>query len=346
MDKSWSSSKKASFFFYLIFLAASVWASGESLARTLETSKILCYTLAFAGLATASFCLNLLKQSASRGYISNRTTKAAFGFVGFLFLWFCILMANTHNIYYIMTINKLRQKELRNLKNQFELVQNQGISTLNTGKAKFTSKVESEIENLKNEIQNPNNLGQGAKTDIILNRIEHLLGSEVDMLTNPPSDRNGLRSYATAMSEKIRSIKDQKLRIIDEKIKQLEMFFEQKEFKTTNERIEFLIQNYEDSSERDIIVGLRNGYSTYQKCQEYFNSLFNEPFIKQNTSSKIQSLPEVPESIEMDDISYSWGKFSQGELNTSRFIWSIVIALVLDLACFLFWYFGVLADED
>jgi hypothetical protein len=345
MDRSWSSSKRTSFFFYVIFLLASVWASGESLARTLETSRILCYVLAFAALSTASFCLNLLKQSRSRGQIENRSSKSFFGGVGFIFLWFCILMANTHNIYYTMTINKLRQKELRNIGNQLELLKNNSNSAFGSAKDRYSNDVDVFISNVRTELVHDENPGRGDSTDRLMRRGIPLVG-DIRLPSNPPRDKAGLRIYADKVANSIEQSKRLRLNAIDSKISELDKFLNEKDFTTTQKNIEEIIKNYESTDEKEIVKGLRNSYSTYAKAQDYLKKLFSDKFLKDNTHLDIKELPEIPESIDLDDIAYSWGSFFDGKLNTSRFWWSIVIALVLDLACFLFWYFGVLQDED
>ncbi len=347
LDEPWSANRKISLLLYLIFLTASIWACGESLARTLEASKILCYILAFSALATASFCLGLVKTSLSRGYVSNRSIKLAFGAIGFVILWFSILMANTHNIYYVMTINDQRQRELANVKNQLDLIEDKSAAAFNAAKTKFNSVIEGEIVNMKNEIQNPNNPGHGEKTDSIVNRIETLLGQEIDMPSNPPTDLNGRRQYAGLMSDQVREITRAKLSTIDDKINQLNIFLGKEEYQKTQKNLDDLIANFHARSERELVQGLRGSYSIYSKSREYIDQLFLEPLIQAHANLSIEKLPAVPVSIESEDIAYSWGEFFGGEnVNKARFWWAIFIALILDLACFLFWYFGVLPDLE
>jgi hypothetical protein len=348
MVDPWSARRKVSFLLYLIFLAASVWACGGSLARTLGAAKILCYILAFAALATASFCLGLVKVSVGRGFVSNRSIKLLVGAVGFVILWFAILMANTHNIYYVMTVSNQRQKELRNVRNQLELIGDKSIAAFNEARSQFEDIIATDIKNMKEEILNPNNRGRGEKAESIVNRIEEKLGvRDIEMPTNPPRDFNGLRQYAESLASKIREITREKLSRIDEKISQLNTFLRKEDYQNTQKMLDVLITNFDTKSEREITQGLRNSYSMYKKAQEYIEQLFKEPLIRENTNLSIERLPDVPVSIESEDIAYSWGEFfKRGSVNIPRFWWAISIAFILDLACFLFWYFGVLPDEE
>jgi len=351
MDEPWSAKRKISLLLYLIFLTASAWASGQSLGRTLHASpatQVFCYILALAALATASFSLNLVKMSVGRGYVSGRPVKLIFGVVGFAILWFLILMANTHNIYYVMTINNQRQRELSELKNQMELVETKSISAFSQAKDKFRTIVEGDIRNMKDEIQNPNNPGSGPETGKIINRIEKNLGQAVDRPSNLPdtADFYVRRQYAETMANKIREMTANKLSSVDDQISQLRKFLQNDDYLNARRAVSDLIDRFDTRTDAELTQGLRNGYSMYDKLQQYVRNLYSLPLIKENAELALQPLPAVPVSIESTDIAYVWGEYLKGgNISLPRFRWAIFIALILDLSCFLFWYFGVLPEE-
>lgn len=346
LDEPWSTKRKMYFLLYAIFFAASVWASGESLNRSTTLPRVFCYLVAFGVLALASLCLKLVRDSFSKGPEQARALKLSFGFLGFVIAWTAILSANTHNIYYVMTVNKQRQQELEHIRNQLELVQDKSISSFNNAKTVFSGKIESEIKNLKAELLNPNNQGHGPKTDEIVTRIEALLGTEVDLQTNPSTDQAGLRRYATDLADKIRLMRDVKLRTVDEKINQLSTFLKKDDYRNTQNELEHLIRNYRTASENEIIQGLRNSYSTYHKTQEYIDQLYSEPLIRDNANLLVERLPEVPVSIESEAIAFVWGQFFRGEIpRLSLFLWALGIGFIFDFTCFMFWYFGVLPED-
>jgi hypothetical protein len=334
------------FLLYAIFFAASVWASGESLNRSTTLPRVFCYLVAFGVLALASLCLKLVRDSFSKGPEQARALKLSFGILGFVIAWTAILSANTHNIYYVMTVNKQRQKELEHIRNQLELVQDKSIASFKSAKTAFTGNIEREIGNLKAELLNPNNQGHGPKTDEIVTRIEGMLGSEVDLQTNPPTDQAGLRRYATDLADKIRLMKDEKLRTVDEKINELNAFLKKDDYQNTQKTLNQLIKNYRTTSEDEIIQGLRDSYSTYSKTQEYIDQLYSEPLIRNNANLVIDRLPEVPISIESEAIAFVWGQFFRGAIpQLSLFLWALGIGFLFDFTCFMFWYFGVLPED-
>jgi hypothetical protein len=173
-----------------------------------------------------------------------------------------------------------------------------------------------------------------------------MLGNEVDLQTNPPSDQAGLRRYATDLADKIRVMTTGKLRTVDEKINQLSTFLKKDEYQNTQNVLDYLITNYRTAGENEIIQGLRNSYSTYSKTQEYIDQLYSEPLIKNNASLLIERLPEVPVSIESEAIAFVWGQFFRGEIpKLSLFRWALGIGFIFDFTCFMFWYFGVLPED-
>jgi hypothetical protein len=173
-----------------------------------------------------------------------------------------------------------------------------------------------------------------------------MLGSEVDLPTNPPTDQMGLRVYATDLANKIRAMTDAKLRTVDEKINQLSDFMNKDDYQNTQKVLDYLIRNHLTVTENEIVQGLRNSYSTYAKTQEYIVQLYSEPLIRDNAELKIEKLPEVPVSIEAEAIAFVWGQFFRGELpRLSLFLWAVGIGFIFDFTCFMFWYFGVLPEE-
>ena len=346
LEEPWSTKRKLYFLLYLIFFGASAWASGESLHRSTTLPKEFCYLVAIGVLALASLCLKLVRESFSRGPEPNRGVKLVAGLLGFTVAWIAILSANTHNVYYVMTVDKQRQQELRNIKNQLELVEDKSIAAFNSAKTAFTSNVEREIGNLKTELLNPNNQGHGPKTEEIVSRIEGMLGNEVDLPTNAPEDPVGLRKYATDLADKIRLMTVGKLKTVDEKIAQLDLFLSKDEYQNTQRILDHLIANHLTVSENELIQGLRNSYSTYAKIHEYVAQLYNEPLIRDNARLLIEKLPEVPMSIESEAIAFVWGQFFRGELpRLSLFLWALGIGFIFDFTCFMFWYFGVLPED-
>jgi hypothetical protein len=346
MEKGLSSKQILTLILYLIFLAASVWACGESLARSYELPKTICYIIGLSAMLGASFCLSMIHKSISPGYLNNRTWWLIIGTIGFLFFWFVSFVSNTHNIYLVGMIDETRQEELRNVRNQLELIKDKSITEFYGAEEKFKAEIEVEIENMKYEIQNEGNLGHGSKTDSIMVRIEKLIGSEVDKLDPTSNSRIDLRDHADQQASKIRKQAEIKLSEISAIINELERFIKQDKYKNTMLDLEATIDNYSQLDEAKIKSTLRNSYSYYNKCYEYIGQLYENPLLKGRANLVINPLPTVPESIELERISWSWKQFIKGNYEKFNFFLAIIWALIIDIACFILFYFGVLPSDN
>lgn len=347
LDKGLTKKQIFSSTLYIVFLSVSVWATGESISRSTDLPKVICYIMGLAAILGASVCLTLIKQSFSRGgHVSNRSSLFTIGIVGFLFLWLVSLTSNTHNFYYVSVINDLRQNELRVVRKQFELIQSNSLTSFELAKEEFRNEVESEITNMKYEIQNIGNPGRGNMTDSIIIRIEKLLEREVDDLDLPPISRIGRNLYADQLSNKIRDLLDDKLLSIEARINEMQNFLNKKKYQSIIIQVDETIDNSYNINVNEIKSILRNSYSYYSECYNYVVELFQSPFLQERTQLNLVKLDDVPESIQLENIARSWENFLSGKFESLHFYLALIWALTIDVACFILFYFGVLPKED
>jgi len=339
--------QKTSFVFWLIFTLGSIFCAAQSLYRSTGVEKLICYVGATAILATATLCLTLVKESTSEGYVARRKLKLYAGTLVFFLEWIFIVMANTHYIYFQMSSDRMRLSELNAVKKNFDLTRNTVINQIDSMSANYSTKIDNEIDNLKTEITNPYNPGHATKTDSILKRIEILIGDNADLMTNPPSPSNiaGLRIYADLNADKIRRIRDNNLATCKARKNEIESFFIDTNNIKTFEAIETTIEKFELIDELEKRNILRNSYTLFDKICKAISDI-SIPLGKNTLIIDIAKykLAEIPPSIDMEDIATAWKQFFQSP--NARFIWSIILALIIDVACFMFWYFGVLSKED
>lgn len=346
MERGLSTKQKTSLLLYLFFLIVSVWATGESISRSTELPIFACYSIGLAALLGASFCLNLIKQSRSHEYVPNRALLLIIGVIGFLFLWLVSLTSNTHNFYFVMTADKLRQQELRGVKNQLELVRDKSVTSFELAKDQFRNKIEAEISNMRAEIMNSGDMGHGKATDSIIDRIGDLLQTNIQRTDPPGNDRRALNLHADEMANNIRHLVSNKLVSIDSRIGKLDEFIDQEEYGKVLGDLDLTIKEYLSKNEIEVKTTLRNSFSFYNKCFDYIKQLFENPFLKENTELEIAELPEVPESIDYENIAKSWQNFFEGKYSSLHFYLALIWALTIDIACFILFYFGVLPPED
>jgi hypothetical protein len=324
---------------YIIFLLASVWATGESLARSTNLPIFFCYIVGLSALAGASFCLSLFKT----GNISNQRV----GLIGFFFLWSVTFVSNTHNLYFVGTIDRLQKEELDRVNKALESVKNNTQVSIEAAKGAFNEKISQEVQNMKSEILNPGDIGDGVETQTIIARIEHLLNGPVGLTDPPSNDAQGLKIHAENMAQKIFRIRDEKLASVDNQIKTLSNVLEGDKYKKVKSEIETTIDRYEDMNYKETAKAIRSGYAFYSECYTLANHIFSKlPFLKEHTNIELEVLPSVPESLELQNVSNSWKRFLNGEADMVYFALSILWALTLEVACFILFYYGVLPPKE
>ncbi|MGF1533690.1 MAG: hypothetical protein ACFCUI_08295 [Bernardetiaceae bacterium] len=323
----------------------SIWASGESIARSFALPKFVCYVFAFVMVAGAAFGLTLIKRGLGRGD-DGYVFKIIFGLGAFLFLWMTSLLSNTHNFYYVGAVDNIRNNELRGIKNRLELIDSKGINAFERAREEFRSQVEAEIENFKNQITNLGDPGRGPKAEKIIIRIERLLETELTELNPPGSGLPALRKYADQYADLIRGILNAKLENIDKNIKALKENINTPEYQRNLESIQMMI-DAEPRPEPALKKVLRDGYALFNKLFEYIEDIFRSPFLKERTNAELtlEPLPSTPESIDLEHIANSWSRILSGQYDQSRFWIALIFALVIDIASFVIWYYGVLTKE-
>lgn len=324
---------------YLVFFAASVWATGESLGRSTNLPSIFCYIFGLAALAGASFCLSLYKT----GNISNQRI----GIIGFFFLWSVTFISNTHNLYFVGTIGNLQKEELNSVNEALVSVKSKASVSIAGAKAAFNEQISLEVQNMKTEILNPGDKGDGVETQTIIARIEKLLNGPVGLTDPPSNDLQGLKIHADNMAKKIFSIRDEKLALVDGQIKELTDKVNGNEYNQIKSEIESTINNYDDLDSKNAAKVLRSGYAFYNECYGLANYIFtNLPFLQQYAKIELEALPTVPESIELQNVSNSWKRFLSGKADSMYFLLSILWALTIEVACFILFYYGVLPPKQ
>ena len=348
MEAPWSFKQKTSFVFWFIFTLASIYCAAQSLNKTANIDLWICYIIATAIIATATLCLTLVKEATGEGYVSRRKLKLYAGILIFLFAWSFIVAANTHYIYFKMTVDRIRLSELTTVLKNFELVQNKVINQIDTMTSNYSVRIDNEIDNLKTELTNPFNPGHAEKTDSILKRIEILIGDNADLMTNPPNsgDRDGLRKYADLSADKIRRIRDNNLANCNQKKNEIIAVFTDNNNQITLKTLEKDVADFELIGAFEKRNTLRKSYTLFDKVCKLISDIA-VPLGKNTLRVDISKykLDETPPSIDIEDIATAWRYFFINPQN-ARFIWSIILAMVIDIACFMFWYFGVLSKED
>lgn len=340
LDEPWSTKQVLALVLYLVFLSVSVWATGQSLARSVNVPVIVCYGIGMAALLGASFCLGLIRSS----IINRRPFTLIFGISVFLFLWLVSLVSNTHNFYFVSSIDDIRQEELREAKNSLEQMKDKGVESITNAERRFTSQVEGLITSLEQQIRNEGNPGIGPKARIIIDSLSTLIQGSITIL-----DNRNIDELANDMASQIRQIVQNKLIEIqlDEKKIWLNEYLSRPDYNDILGNLNYCIDNFDAVSSKDIKQTLRNAFSYFNKSKENIDNILEVPFFKDNIDLGITALDKVPSSIIIENIANSLEYIkSRGDYNSSRFVLSFIWALTIDAAAFMLFYFGFRPSVD
>lgn len=176
--------------FFLAFAAVSCWSTTESLFLTLEYAQIpkWIFWIAVIGLfVLTSICTNLVVGSLdNNAYIEHRKLKFVIGLLGFLVLWLLFSMpTNTHTFFYKQMAKEVAGKELEYVDSKLEQLTDTTtyIREYDTQWADFEKKVSMALDQLKQEIANPQRLGFGPEAEAQLSAIENLFELKTGTIT-------------------------------------------------------------------------------------------------------------------------------------------------------------------
>lgn len=331
---------------YLVFLGASVWATAESIARTVSLPNVFCYIISIAFLSGASFCLALVKKSLSPDYVRARVPLLVIGLIGFFFLWLISFTSNSHSFYFVSTVDDIRRSEVGDVLDKLRLIQSKASFAVETAKDALRAEVESKIKNMKSEILNPGDPGSGIETERIIVEIENLLESEIQSLDRPSGGLPGLKRYADAMASQIREILEVKLAEIDRSAARVNEYVSSSDFSDAQLRLAEALKVVSSRNDPDRIKELlRSTFELYNRGVDFITQAFEKPLLSKYIPT-VEKLPEVPRSIRLENIAAAWKDFLGGHFEPYKFWLSVLWSIALDLAAFILFYFGILAKPD
>ena len=296
LERGWDKSQYLSFILYVIFLCISVWATGESIYRSIGLHKYFSYSLGLVALLGASFCLGLIKRFFSGEREDNRGLLVVCGFVGFVLFWLITFTSNTHNFYYMMTIDEQRKKDYNEVIKQLELGKINPINVFDNAEERYKEKIDAEIINMKREILNNGDPGSGAKTDSIIARIEGVMGNvTINKLKPINNSKRELIRHADIMAEQIREIEMSRIDDYRKSVKQKIIdYVGNPLYKSKLDELTQCVNNINDLDENTLNYSLSKGYSAYSKYYGFLEQLFKNPFLKDWHDFGIKKLDDVP----------------------------------------------------
>lgn len=330
---------------FLLLSVVSCWATAESLHMLLPSWPIyLCWGVTVSFFVMASYGGKMITDSLNQNiYVENRGWMLLGGVIIMLLFWLvCSLPTNTHTFFYRSVAADVIQQDLSATKGYLVQLRDnvKSENEIKNRKEELQSKVWTQVVALENEIDNIANPGFGEKARAQLDRIATLLQvGQIPMLSHrvtlTPAEKKKLKQqYRTMVSE-----------ILKTRLSEMESNYRKPQEKTFKPLAAKQVKNIEKmetyvaqmhaagSIDQNVITNadivLKQGYGTIRTYADFitFKSSDRESYLEGDIITQPTRLLSV---IEV------WKDYFNGRYNGRGFIFWILIAVVVDLAAFIF----------
>ena len=330
---------------FLAFAAVSWWATAESLHLLLPNfSLIWCWIVSIGFFVIASIGTKMIVDSLNQNiYLEKRGLHFVSGIILFLVFWLiCIMPTNTHTFFYRSTITDIVTQDLATAKNYLQQLRD-NIKTETAIKLKIDkleSDVNAQIIALENEIDNIANPGFGDRAKSHLDKI----ATTLQVSTIP------VLSYKSSSPKQIKDLKQQYRTLIyellDKRKEELMANYISPQEKLFKPEATQLIKNVETMESHITNMGalgevnnnlitqtdivLKKSYATIKNYADFIN--FNSEDDRERYMADNQ-ITRVSGMLSVIDV---WKDFIKGEYEGKGFIFWVVVAILVDIAAFIF----------
>lgn len=330
---------------FLIFAAASCWATAESLHLLLPSwPEVMCWAVTIGFFVIASIGSKLIVDSLNQKiYLEKRGVMLVGGIFLLLVFWLlCSMPTNTHTFFYRTTIADVVTQDLATTKGYLQQLRD-NVKTESEISAKIESlerDVNSKMTALFSEIDNIANPGFGQRAKNILLDIAKILQvpriEELSYVNSSPNQIKALKQqYNQMITEMLNS---RKVELRNNYYKPQEALFKPEAAKIIENisTIETHIIEMDAVGEIDnnmiaqADVVLQKGYSLINNYPDFItfkSEADKELYLAENLVTKTTKM------ISVIDV---WKDYFLGKYDGRGFIFWIIISLLVDIAAFIF----------
>lgn len=330
-------------FGFIAFAAVSCWATSESLHLLLPSwPLVLCYIVVNGFFIIASLGTKMIVDSLNQNvFVENRGLKLFGGILLILFFWgICSMPTNTHTFFYRNTVNDQVTADVSSTQGYLNQILNNQKNEQAAQKQKETlrAKITALLGDLKAELDNPNNPGNGPKVKEILSKIAIELGAaNIEPFSGPCNSRQERERAYTAYANKITILRENREKQIEESILR-PSDVQMKKVKAVNNNLTIL-QKGIDEKQIDLNKAehmeeacnrINQGYAEVKNCQDFVQ--FNSASDKEKYTAE----NPVTDSKRLLSVKDVWQDFFAGKYAGRGFVFWIIISILVDLAAFIF----------
>jgi len=328
---------------FIAFAAISCWATAESLHLLLSSWPLaFCWVVSVGFFIIASLGTKMIVDSLNQNvYIEKRGIMLGGGIILVILFWLiCVMPTNTHTFFFRNVVNEkvtlditITKKYLSNIKNNQKTTDSLKYRINNLDNA-----LGKELQELLGEINNSNNPGYGPIAKAILQKIGFLLGTDpitpLSFVGTTPKDKENLKNgYIAKINETKKATlerweKELMINVNQEGKKDAEKAYN--ELDNLEKQIKAGAINLNDAKEIEGVSDkINRGYAVIKTNSNAvkFENEDKKAYTSENPVSKVKRLTSV------FDV---WKDFLGGAYAGSGFLFWVIIAILVDIAAFIF----------
>lgn len=340
--------------FFLAFAAVSCWATQESLHLLLPSwPAAACWIVTVGIFVIASYGTKMIVDSFNQNiYLEHRYGMLIFGIVIVLCTWlFFSLPTNTHTFFYHSAINNATMKDLAQTKGYLLQLRDNVKSKedIQRRTEQLRTETMAQLTALENEIDNIANPGFGDRARALLGKIAAILTvGQIPELSHrvmlSPSEKKDLKTQYRKMVTELLKQRQSELQVNYSSPQEKHYRAAAGKALSNIEKMESIMADKVSNGEVDANaitqanVALRQGYDVLKTYQDFvpFTSQDKEHYLAENAMT-------VP--TRMLSVIDVWKDYLKGAYEGQNFIFWIFIAIVVDLAAFIFFDLAFKREE-
>jgi hypothetical protein len=332
-----------SIFAFIAFATVSCWATAESL-HLLQSSwpLVLCWIVTIGFFAIASLGTLMIVNSFNQDvYMERRGLHLIGGILIVLIFWLvCIMPTNAHTFFFLNAINDKVNSDIATTQSYLNQIKSNEVTEtkINAKLMQLRNAIDSKLGELKAEIDNEANPGNGPKAQKILKDFASLLGiANIEPLSFKGTSIQEREKLNDLYRKKIYTLlENRNLILIKEMTPSNNNYMKQadidyKNLELVKKYIEAGTLDLNDADDiKSICDKLNSGYATikaYPQFVDFKNSNDEAIYIVPNPVTKVKRMTSV------FDV---WDDFLKGEYAGHGFFFWVLIAVLVDIAAFIF----------
>lgn len=329
---------------FIAFAAISCWATAESLHLLLSSWPIaFCWVVSVGFFIIASLGTKMIVDSLNQNvYIEKRGMLLVGGIILVIFFWLiCVMPTNTHTFFFRNIINDKVTQDITTTQNYLDQIKNNQlfVDSLGNKISDFDNTFEAKLLELKAEINNPLNPGNGPVTKEILKDFASMLGvPKIEPLSTVGTSNEDRGKLYQAYREKLYDIKESAIEQLNNRIQNNTNQQRENDAVNAFNELEILQKqikagkvNLNDAKEIEGVSDkINKGYAVikaYPQAVKFINDADKKAYTAENPVSKVKRLTSV------FDV---WKDFLAGAYAGSGFLFWVMISILIDIAAFIF----------